>query len=618
MKGWIPNPERAPSAPADLGSPTSATTAVAKELQRRRPKAAPNSAVVRSEPGALESFVAYACRFPTAKNQPFDFERFPFQRGIYEVFGDPNIPEATAMKSVQVGMSELLVRLTLYFADIQGLTALYVFPAVKQMHDFSDTRVNPLREHSQYLRSRTKLAAGAWNKGLKRIGDGHCYYRGSESKNDLIAIDADLVVLDEYDSLHPPNIPEAERRISGSTLGLLRRVGVPSDPEYGIAKKYAQSDRRKWLVKCNRCKASWQELDFRKNVVWDDLEDGLSANQAVVCSRCRRPLDVLKGEWVAECSDRDRPGFHVHRLMVPSQSNLSKLIAASHDHSPLGVTNFMNNDLGLPHSETTAGLDRSAIAAAISVGQSYNNGTSLRMLPAYRGPNLVTAGIDVASVRALNVRISEHLDPLTDRRHRKRALWIGEVESFDQLPGLLDRYGVQFACIDHLPESRLSYGLAEMFPGRVYVCHYASNQADALSVDTETRKVSVQRVTAIDAMVDVIRAQRNLLPEDLPAAYVEHLVAVRRSAGKDEYDRRYVNWQSTRPDDYFHAEVFDLIATEVAKVRINVDHVKREELWVLDERLDFSRSRVNDPYSMDYSPGPGGWDDFHYSGGPKE
>ena len=227
-------------------------------------------------------------------------------------------------------------------------------------------------------------------------------------------------------------------------------------------------------------------------------------------------------------------------------------------------------------------------------------------------------GVDVASVRALNVRISEHLDPLTTHGHRKRALFIGEVDSFKELGRLMSRYSVAFACIDHLPESRLAYGFAESFSGRVYVYHYASQQKDAISVDTPSRRVSVQRVPALDATIEVIRSQRNYLPGDLPAAYVEHMIAVRRKVEKDEYDRVTVVYESSGPDDYFQAEVYDLVATEVAKVRMEFEHHTREEVWQLDERLPFERSNLGTYGFPEYDPGPGGWDYFEFNGGDSE
>jgi hypothetical protein len=587
---------------------------LAFQTRRTGPRAA-----LRSETAPVEapqeekplSFLEWSRRIPTAKGNLLDFDRFPFQPEMYQVFGDQEVKDADLMKSVQVGASEMLARLTLYFPDTLGLTALYVFPALKQMYDWSDTRINPLREQSSYLQSRTKqLPDWAWNKGLKRVGQGFCVYRGSESKNDLISVDADLVAMDEYDSLHPPNIPEAERRISGSAWGLIRRVGIPSDPEYGIAKRYAASDRRSWMVKCG-CKEGWQPLVFSLNVEWEEDGEAIE-NPRVVCKRCRKPLDVLKGKWVKEHPDRSRPGFHVHRLMVPGERGLRAVIEASKLREPHLVKSFYNNDLGMPHADKTGGLDRAAIAAALSAAESFYGGP-LEQVGGYRGPNYVTAGVDVASARALSVRISEHLDPFEVVGHRKRALFIGEVDSFNDLPMLMDHYGVHIMVIDHLPEMRLALGMAERYPGRVYVCHYSSNQFEPLVLDTEQRKVSVQRTPVMDAVISVMRGLRNFLPADLPVKYVEHMIAPRRVIERDEYDRTTVRYESKGPDDAFHAEVYDLVATEVLKIRMEVEAATAgPEITSLDDQLEWERSNVNSLDEMGYRAGP----DMSYRPGP--
>jgi hypothetical protein len=151
----------------------------------------------------------------------------------------------------------------------------------------------------------------------------------------------------------------------------------------------------------------------------------------------------------------------------------------------------------------------------------------------------------------MHVRISEHLDPLTVRGGRKRALWIGEVDSFNEIAALIDQHRVHFAAIDHLPEGRLARGLAQLYPGRVYVVHYSASQKEALVVDHEYSTASVRRNDALDATVAVFRMQQNLLPEQLPSGYVEHLLAPRRVVERDELDRITVSWVARSPEDYF-------------------------------------------------------------------
>lgn len=551
-------------------------------------------------PASSPDFVSWSLAVPTARGEPLDFKRYPFQREIYEVFADTAIKDAVVMKGTQLGISELLLRLGLYYADIHGETALYVFATAKQLRDISDTRVDALLRHSPYLRQR---AGGPWNKDLKQLGNGYCFFRGSQAKADLIAVDAALLLLDEYDDLNPENIPEAEQRVGASELALIRRVGVPSDPEYGIAQLYGDSDEREWHVRCGAC-AELQPLRFAENIRCDEDNDGLITNPCVVCRTCKQPLDVTTGRWIPAHPGRPRPGFHVHRLLVPG-ANLLPLVSASKQHRPHLVKSFHNNGLGLPYSERDGGLDRPAIAAAIAAAESYNGGP-MPMVAGYNGPNLVTAGIDVASTRALHVRISEHLDPLTAPRHRKRCLYVGTVADFEELARIIPRYNVRLAVIDAAPEWRSAQTLADAFPGRVFLARYATNQLDPIGIDRDRRVATVRRVVVIDAMVEMMLSLRNLLPADLPRDYVDHLVAPRRRVYKDEYDRHKVTYVSSGPDDYFHAETYDLVATLLVATLESADAL-REHDWepvpIADE-LGVEPSDAADLYSMRYDPGP--------------
>jgi Phage terminase large subunit (GpA) len=560
----------------------------------------------RSTPAADGAdFLVYAERIPEPKRGPLDFARYPFQVEMYRALERPR--EAVVQKSTQVGASALLIRWALYWAGEHGQTALYVFPHARHLDAFYDTRVKPLFKASAYLRSRSP-SGSTQNKSLRQIGSGFVLFRGSESEDELQAIDADVLALDEYDDLKANNIPDAERRVSGSLHGLIRRIGVPTEPEWGIALRYAESDMRRWLVKCEHCNEH-QPLDFWANVDQSDPE-----LPRMVCRRCGKPINVANGEWVAEHPDRETVGFHVSRLMVP-RTDLRQIVVASKKQQPVEREAFFRKDLGLPYTPAESGLDRDAIAAAISAAEAWN-GAPLGMVQGYRGTNPVTMGVDVASVRNLHVRISEHIDGLTAEGHRKRALWIGEIGSFGEILDLLGRYQVACCVIDHLPEGRLAYGIAERFPGLVYVCHYSDRQPEPLVLRTEDRRVSVQRSPAHDAVVHVMRALRNLLPGDVPEEYGKHMRSPRKKVERDETTgQQKVVWTRQGPDDFFQADLYDLIATEVLRIRLEVRKLVRPQITRLDDHLQFERSRVADPDNMEYDPGPGDPnDDFYYPG----
>ena len=402
---------------------------------------------------------------------------------------------------------------------------------------------------------------------------------------DLDSADIDGIAFDEYDTLNQKNVPHAERRISSPlSRAIVRRVGVPSVPQWGISKKYDESDQRRWNVKCEAC-GEYQDIDFFKNVDQKRL--------IVVCRSCSKPLDVRKGEWVATFPDRTVPGYHVSRLLVPGTRHLKDIVDASKQKEPFKVQVFWNKDLGLPYATKEGRLSREALAAAQSRGGGYVQ------VPGYVGGNVVTMGVDVASTRSLHVRISEHLE-----NRVKRALFIGEADSFDEVIALMYRYQVNMAAVDHLPEGRLARSFAERFPGQVYVVHFSPPmQADSVKVNDEDMTIGVKRTEAMDGVISVIRQQRNLLPLDLPDEYVDHMLAPVRFLEEDELGKVVVGYRSTGPDDYFMAEVYDLVALEAWWIRQEVATVGRQEIVPLDSLLEFQRSTL-DSGQDEYRPGP--------------
>lgn len=560
-------------------------------------------------------FLEWCLPIPEPKTGPLNFKQFPMQPEMYRLFGSA-ARDVVVRKCTQVGISSLSVRYGLYSADRDGNTVLYVFPTEGDVYDFSDARVTPMIDQSEYL---SRRRGDPYNKGLKRVGVGLVYFRGSENKRGLDSVDADVLILDEYDTLNQNNIPDAERRLSGVTSkGLIRRVGVPSLPEYGIASKYDVSDRRKWLVPCTRCEHVGEDQETKELLRTDGLPNGGRGfqevsfwrnvdkkNVAIVCQWCGEPIDVSQGIWVAQQPDGELPGFHVSRLIVPGMP-LKGIIEASEKTAPSEIEAFYNKDLGLPYVAKESRLAPEDIYAAQSQAESWWGGPML-MVGGYDGANPVTMGIDMASERAMSYRISELLSPT-----HKRALSIGETDDPEELVRLMDRYRVTMCVIDSRPETRIARRLAGAFPGRVYLNSYTTDAKQAFVVDDALWTVHVDRTVAIDAMVELVRKQHNLLPAVLPDGYVAQMTAnVRRVKVLDENTGRIrVQWESTRADDYAHAEVYDVIAAELYWRRVRVDELTRPFEQPIDQLLgeDYHRATVNRLDDYEYRPGPGDFD----------
>jgi hypothetical protein len=565
----------------------------------------------RSDGATALPFCEWATRIPEPKTGALDFAQFPFQRELYAEGVD--LEQVHLMKSTQVGASAWLVRWSIYWVD-RGDTMLYVFPAEEQLRSFYNARIATLLR-GPHLDRRVENATVS-NVHQREIGGGWLYLRGAQSVAGLETIDADGIAMDEYDLIPKEAIPVAERRISAPTSrGLVRRIGWPSIDGYGIARKFDESDRRRWFVKCPKCREQQFLRFFKRRSGGRDEEesgDGLpNATSAYVdvaeakirCGKCEKPLVpevIAKGQWVAEFPSREERGYHVHRLLVPG-ARLKPLIDASRLTDPWERQSFYNRDLGEPYSPKEGRLSLAAIAAAQSAGGNYV------MHPwdaGYHGDGLVTMGVDSASERDLNVRISLYEG---DDLKQNRALFIGQVGDWNQLRQMMDLFNVRMACIDHLPDGRLANAFAQMFYGRVFVTHFLPDTAEnVLTWDGESRKAAIKRTQAVDATLGLVRSTRNRLPAELPEGYVDQMRNVVRFHELNELGKRRVGYRSLGPIDYLMSEVYDFAARELVEVEVEVNQLLDEEQYVqLEDHVEFERSVLHDddPYAG-WTPGP--------------
>jgi hypothetical protein len=75
-------------------------------------------------------------------------------------------------------------------------------------------------------------------------------------------------------------------------------------------------------------------------------------------------------------------------------------------------------------------------------------------------------------------------------------------------------------------------------------------------------------------------------------------------------------YESRSPDDYYHAETYDIVAREVLVVQMEIEEAQREVYQPLDSMMPFRRSVVDNLDADEWTPGPGGEDSW--AAGPGE
>lgn len=324
--------------------------------------------------------------------------------------------------------------------------------------------------------------------------------------------------------------------------------GTPTVPEFGINEQFLASDQREWHLTCEHC-GEWQFLTFEDNVLVETGE--------VVCRKCRRTIDRLgSGQWVPKHPGRPVHGYHISKLFSP-MTTIRELIEASQKTAAHEIQEFYNSDLGLPHVPEGGQLSMDLIDACREDFVCPETAKDCTM------------GVDVGTY--LHIRISA-----VGVDGTRRAVFIGRARQFEELDQLMGRFQVRQCVIDALPEQRKALEFCERWARRAVRCFYEDNpesRKEWLTLTPEEHKLTVHRTMACDYMLDSFIQRRNKLPKNArdldvdgqgKSQYYQQLCAPSRIVEVNAHGQpvaRYVH--GSKPDHYFHAEVYDEIAARV-------------------------------------------------------
>lgn len=501
-----------------------------------------------------------------AEGKPFNLSEHKYLEAIYK----DKSKELVICKAGQVGVSEYLISYVIWSADDRGANGLYVFPTVTHVNEFSATRVGPALDPdlSEYIAQITH--AGTKDKidkaSLKRVRSNYIFFRGAGVRIDgkapqLRSIDVDVLVLDEYDEM-PKQAPAlARERLGHSKIAEARIASTPSYHKQGIYPLYLESTMHTWIVKCHHC-GKRQDLSINDLVMeWDELERPAKWHKDkhgpyLACRNCGKKLDNLSpGEWVAKYPKRQVTGYHLSRLFTPHRS-LQELIDKLSKPEEHERKEAWNQGLGLPFKSS------SAISLSDTTLDSCKRSYSIGKVST--GITRVYAGIDVGNVLHLVIR--------GDNKYgNSLLLYAAQVREFEELPYLLNKYGVEFCVIDALPETRKAREFQALMPeGMIWLCYYIEIDKHAPSEmwfpDPQKNHVNADRTRTLDkTFAGFFTAAKgeigNTLPRNIQSVtdYYRQMCALERVI-ETKRDGKQVAVYVGGDDHYAHAENYASIA----------------------------------------------------------
>ena len=488
-------------------------------------------------------------------------------------------PLIAIQKSAQVGVTEMLVNTALWAADTgyagRG-NALFFMPTQNQMDDFAQSRVDRAIQDSPYLRGRLQpeppRRKGADSKRLKHLGGGWIFMRGADSKRQIASVDADYVLLDEYDQMVDGTLELAQKRTASSRQPRIVVASTPRHPEAGINALFLQSDQCRYLLPCPSCSYE-QFLDWPENV---DFERAL-----VVCRVCAAPMDVLTpGRWEAQAPGNSIRGYGLGRLYSP-WVNIPAMIEASQASTPLALQEFYNSDLGVPFTLPGGGLSADILDRC---RQDYT-------FADYAGQQCVM-GVDVGL--KLHVVVRELSDGWKYDRTQPRRLWHADIiDDFEQLHSIAERFNVVAVALDADPETRKVTEFIEAYEGSANAARYNRSEPGFEIVRSDRGRppmIRLNRTEALDGAFERFRTGVAALPSDARilggspqrghGEFYRELLAPQRTVEADSGGNWVARWlEHGKPDHFAHAEVYCLYAEELVTPPIPDMRAINASLW---------------------------------------
>jgi hypothetical protein len=323
---------------------------------------------------ALMTKFEFCERFVFLKKRPISFAGRPYLRAPY----DSRARRLVIRASRQVEKSTFLVNSILHAAFQPQTNILFVCPRLEQARVFSHSRLIPALQDSPLIRrvllGRTARSPQVMN--LRFQNGSEVYVRAAFHTADAArGINADLLVIDEFQDVADGHLPVLEETLSHSLLRRVVLTGTPKTIDNHLESVFRQSTACEFKVSCAGC---------GHEAVLDERCLGPAGP---VCPECQGSITPSRGRWVARNPTSTwGDGFWINHLMVP-WVNYQELLERQRTYDP---ALFKNECLGLPttlgdHIVTRAELE--ACCQDRAMAQSPND------VPAAARRRLI-AGID--------------------------------------------------------------------------------------------------------------------------------------------------------------------------------------------------------------------------------
>ncbi len=344
---------------------------------------------------AAERWMFATTQMKTEQGEWLDFDRWPFLKEIYQ----NDAPDIVLIGAAGWGKTLYCIADDIAKAACD-LRVFHVMDNFVKRDRFVLGIIDPMLSSNAYcigmMRHAKSRSREMDSARFKHFGDGSINYVGSNSDSDFATYRADCASVDEHQLCDRNNLRRIFHRMTGSDWGFINLMGNPrgigTAENQNLHWEFLQTDQRQWHIPCPSCNVfqvlGWwshfvEETKNEHGVItavkqrdenWD--EEG-PLEMRPVCTNCGEPMYRLSqdGKWIATAPGKRRRGYQLSSLYNPTAvlaGNGPKSLLTFYRkglHNPNDMADFVNDQLGMPHSTTGSSITEDMLQAA-STGKS--------------------------------------------------------------------------------------------------------------------------------------------------------------------------------------------------------------------------------------------------------
>ena len=270
--------------------------------------------------------------FIRLRGRPLSFERRPYLAAIY----NSTARRLVLRTSRQVEKTTFLCNVVCSTAaTIPNVHIVVVFPRREQASVFAKSRLRPVIIESPILR---RVLLGRRPKEpqvnhMRFINGSEVYIRAAYHSADAVrGIDADFLLIDEFQDIAGGDLPILEQTLSHSPYRRVFLTGTPKTIDNHLEDAFNRSTANEWRVPCGCGESVF-------------LDDKCLGPVGPICPKCQAALDPNQGLWIPRNPGSTwGAGYTLNHLVTP-WLNYPELLECQQSYNP---AKFRNECLGLP------------------------------------------------------------------------------------------------------------------------------------------------------------------------------------------------------------------------------------------------------------------------------